>query len=176
MKLIIPISTVMLIALLSQIALAKLTPDEQAEIVSAHNQWRRVVNVPDLHWSAKLADMAQRHADTLKNAKACQPMHSQASDFGENMFWASPIQYSDGFTEIQQLTPTQVVDDWGSEKNDYNYPSNSCAVGKRCGHYTQIIWNSTTEVGCGKAFCPDNSQVWVCNYEPAGNYVGQKPY
>jgi len=103
-------------------------------------------------------------------------MHSQANDFGENVFWASPAQYSDGFTEIQQLTPTQVVDDWGSEKNDYNYPSNSCAVGKMCGHYTQIVWKSTTEVGCGKALCPDNSQVWVCSYEPAGNYVGQRPY
>ena len=176
MKRIIPISTVMLIILYPEITLAELTADEKAEIVLAHNHWRSAVNVPELHWSSKLADMAQRHADTLKNAKACQPIHSQASNVGENVFWASPMQYSDGFSEIQQLTPAQIVDDWASEKKDFHYFSNSCAMGKQCGHYTQIVWKSTTEVGCGKAYCPDNSQVWVCNYAPAGNYVGQKPY
>jgi uncharacterized protein YkwD len=66
MKLIIPISTVMLVVLHPEMTLAELTPDEQTEIVLAHNHWRRVVNIPDLQWSAKLADMAQRHADTLR--------------------------------------------------------------------------------------------------------------
>ena len=40
----------------------------------------------------------------------------------------------------------------------------------------KIVWSNTTEVGCGMALCSDNSQFWVCNYTPPGNYRGQKPY
>ena len=97
-------------------------------------------------------------------------------NLGENLFWASPLNYSDGSSAVQIITPTQVVDNWASEKADYNYASNTCAAGKVCGHYTQVVWRSTVEIGCGRAVCQDNSQVWVCNYNPAGNIIGQRPY
>ncbi|MEM6522020.1 MAG: CAP domain-containing protein, partial [Cyanobacteria bacterium P01_C01_bin.70] len=44
-----------------------------------------------------------------------------------------------------------VVAAWVAEKADYDYASNSCASGKVCGHYTQIVWRETTAVGCGVA-------------------------
>ncbi len=70
------------------------------------------------------------------------------------------------------------VDSWASEVPWYDYASNSCnaPAGKSCGHYTQVVWAKSTEVGCGVAICDDKGQVWVCNYKPAGNYSGQKPY
>ena len=155
---------------------SNLSPDEQIETVMAHNHGRNAEKIPALHWSSALADIAQDYADTLKTREACELRHSKSSDLGENLFWASPIISSEGGSKVQRLTPTHVIDDWGSEKNDYRYSTNTCFVGKMCGHYTQIVWESTTEVGCGKAICPDKSQVWVCNYKPAGNFVGQKPY
>jgi pathogenesis-related protein 1 len=148
---------------------------EQAEIVTAHNNWRSQVNIPRLHWSPTIAELAQSYADSLKSNEDCQPSHS-ATDLGENLFWASPITYSDGRSEFLPMTPARVIDDWGGEKDDYDSASNTCAIGKVCGHYTQMVWKSTTEIGCGKAVCPDNSQIWVCNYRPAGNIVGQHPY
>jgi hypothetical protein len=45
-----------------------------------------------------------------------------------------------------------------------------------CGHYTQIIWRNTTEVGCGMATCSNGSEIWVCNYNPPGNYLRQNAY
>jgi hypothetical protein len=53
-----------------------------------------------------------------------------------------------------------------------------------CGHYTQIVWKTTTRLGCGVALCDQNSpfmgfpkwEFWVCNYAPPGNYNGQRPY
>ena len=95
---------------------------------------------------------------------------------GENIFWAGAVTWSDGKTAKQDVTPTQVTDSWGSEKANYTYSSNSCEAGKTCGHYTQVVWSKTTEVGCGTAVCDDSTQVWVCNYSPAGNMAGEKPY
>ena len=46
-----------------------------------------------------------------------------------------------------------------------------------CGHYTQMVWQTSTKVGCAMAVCEDSQeQVWVCQYQPAGNWVGKKPY
>lgn len=159
-------------------AAADFTADEQTEIVAAHNYWRSQVRTPKLKWSPTIAGIAQMYADELRAAHACKPLHSQGMDLGENLFWASPLSYSDGASDVQAVTPTQVIDSWGIEKADYNTNTNTntCAAGKVCGHYTQIVWESTTEIGCGKAVCRDNSQIWVCNYHPAGNIIGRRPY
>jgi pathogenesis-related protein 1 len=70
-----------------------------------------------------------------------------------------------------------VVNSWGNERADYNYKNNSCREGKMCGHFTQLVWQSTTSVGCAVAECEDShEQIWVCQYQPAGNWIGQKPY
>jgi len=47
-----------------------------------------------------------------------------------------------------------------------------------CGHYTQVVWSGTTHVGCAAAIdasC-EWAQVWVCQYSPPGNYMGQTAY
>ena len=147
---------------------------QQQEFLAAHNRWRKEVGSPPLKWSPALASTAQAWADHLKEANGCKMEHSH-SDLGENLHWASP-KWSDGRVAEQVVTPSSVVDSWASERADYNPRTNSCARGAKCGHYTQMVWRNTTQVGCGKALCKDFSQVWVCNYAPAGNYVGQKPY
>jgi pathogenesis-related protein 1 len=163
-------------SVISTACAANLTSGEQAEMVAAHNEWRREVNVSPLIWSAPLADTAQAYADKLKAARGCNPVHGGAKRLGENLYWASALKYSGGTTKAQTITPTQVANAWGSEKANYNYSTNTCARGKACGHYTQMVWESTDKVGCGKAVCRDDSQVWVCNYKPSGNIVGRKPY
>lgn len=152
--------------------------DIAVETVAAHNAWRTLVGVPNIAWSNTLAATAQAYADHLKATNNCAMVHSGAAGLGENLYWASGLMYGNGTTAPNPKTPTQVVDAWASEKANYTYASNSCAAGKVCGHYTQLVWANTTQVGCGHASCSatDNSSVWVCNYAPPGNYVGQKPY
>ena len=149
---------------------------QQTEMVAAHNKYRSIVGVPALTWSSTLASTAQAYADELKTTQACQLIHSHAAGLGENLYWASAMVYSNGISKPQEITPNQVTDSWGSEKENYSYATNTCVAGEMCGHYTQAIWNTTTQIGCGIAMCNDNSQVWVCNYYPAGNWVGKKPY
>lgn len=142
------------------------------EIVAAHNTWRTEVGVAPLTYSDTLAASAQAWADTLKSTKNCALSHSGGAT-GENLYWAGA--WSNG--PAQSITSTEVVNAWGNEKADYTYATNSCAANKACGHYTQIVWKNTTSVGCGVAVCDSpKNQVWVCQYSPAGNYVGQKPY
>jgi hypothetical protein len=79
---------------------------------------------------------------------------------------------------------SEVVQAWASEAADYDYASNSCAPGKVCGHYTQLVWRNSTLVGCAYARCTQNSpfdgvptwDFWVCDYSPPGNWIGQRPY
>ena len=149
---------------------------QQTEMVTAHNKYRSIVGVPALTWSSTLATTAQAYADKLKATQACQPIHSHDAGLGENLYWASAMVYSNGTSKLQAITPNQVTDSWGSEKDNYSYVTNTCVAGKVCGHYTQVIWKATTQIGCGNAVCKDNTQVWVCNYYPAGNLVGKKPY
>jgi len=153
-----------------------LTAPQQTEMVKAHNRWRQKVRVPALSWADDLGDTAQQWAEHLRDANDCNMVHSGASKLGENLYWASAVSWSDGGSERQEVTPAQVTDSWGSEKADYNYATNRCVSGKMCGHYTQLVWKGSTEVGCGMAVCGDDSQVWVCNYRPAGNFIGRKPY
>lgn len=152
---------------------------DPAAIVSAHNKWRAAVGVKEqLSYSPELATSAQAWAEKLKQNNQCRMKHSAPeARYGENIYWASAIQWSDGRKELQAVTPAKVVDSWGSEKPDYNYQSNRCKAGKMCGHYTQMVWRTTQKVGCAVAVCEDTQQqVWVCQYQPAGNRAGSRPY
>ena len=156
-------------------------PSTMSGMLETHNQVRADVAVMPLIWSSQMTSYAQEWATYLANNNNCEMRHRSAAginplNVGENLFWGSAVTFSDGRTEIQAVTPTQVARAWADEKTDYNYASNTCAQGKICGHYTQMVWNTTTEVGCGMAICPDKGQIWVCNYNPPGNYNGVKPY
>jgi hypothetical protein len=48
-----------------------------------------------------------------------------------------------------------------------------------CGHYTQVVWRASTQIGCGVTSCGSGFRMQtevICNYAPAGNFVGEKPY
>ncbi|XOF33010.1 MAG: CAP domain-containing protein [Candidatus Electrothrix sp. YB6] len=148
-----------------------LTP---SAMTAAHNTWRSQIGVPALRWSDSLARSSQQWADHLAGNN-CRMQHStHGGDYGENLYWVGPITSSDGNAAVQAFTAQKVVDSWGSENKYYDYEDNSCH--SVCGHYTQVVWKSTTEVGCAVAVCGNKGQIWVCQYTPSGNMAGQRPY
>lgn len=139
----------------------KQLPRIAQEMLAAHNSVRARHGVPPLRWSDELAKYAQKWAHTL--IARGEFSHHRNLQYGENLF-----EVSGG-----SATADEVVSGWAAEAKKYNYRNNTCSG--RCGHYTQIVWRDTKMVGCGMAR-DRGREVWVCNYEPAGNIMGERPY
>lgn len=133
------------------------------EMLKAHNELRRARKIRPLHWSISLAESAQQWADHLASIGVME--HNLQLRVGQNLYVIS------GAT----ARPAMVVRRWAEEAADYREPQNYCRPGAVCGHFTQIIWAATEEVGCGVAGGM-RRQFWVCFYLPPGNFAGQKPY
>ena len=151
---------------------AGVEPAAMRGATAAHNRARASVQppapvpLPKLIWDNDLQRLAQHWADR------CVFEHSHGAT-GENLFAGTADHYEPAF----------VVDDWVSEKKDYHFAGNSCDGA--CGHYTQVVWANSRRVGCAMQTCTKHSpfgastgawQLWVCEYDPPGNYVGQWPY
>lgn len=131
------------------------------EMLAAHNAVRAGVKVPPLQWSEHLAAVAQQWANTLLARR--QFIHNLDSPYGENLFDVSGA----------AATPAVAFKFWASESRNYDYATNTCRG--LCGHYTQIVWRDTKSVGCAVAR-GGGREVWMCAYDPAGNWLGQRPY
>lgn len=131
-------------------------------MLDAHNIWRQRYSVPPLVWDAGTAAVAQDWANQM--AATADFRHRPNNALGENI-WAG----SSGF-----FVPSDAVNAWGNEVENYDFATDTCAVGKVCGHFTQLVWARTTRVGCGKATGFGND-YFVCNYDPPGNVGGETP-
>jgi pathogenesis-related protein 1 len=152
----------------------ELSPAVRDEFVAAHNRWRSQAGVEPMRWSSDLAESAQSWASALAR-KGCRLKHSSTNDLGENLY----LRERRGGGRLglfEHATPTEIIDAWGKESNYFSYARNRCAAGQSCGHYTQIVWRETRDVGCAVSVCPDSTQIGVCQYWPAGNVVGRRPY
>jgi uncharacterized protein YkwD len=159
-------------------------------MTAAHNAARQSLQLdpplPDLAWSESLADFAQEWAETLVNDENCGTIfHRTQSMYGENIATRGnkPLRV--------EYPPEDAVESWFSEIDCWEYGTirgtESCDSActdelnaSGCGHFTQIAWRNSRALGCGYASCQDTQgffrEVWVCNYDPPGNYVGQAPY
>jgi pathogenesis-related protein 1 len=176
---------------ISGVAGAPLSNAEVAEILAAHNAVRQrvaraeaqrlggTVRIPNLIWDSALAIVAQEWADSLIKRNPPIGRHRkggelQQLDLGENWYLA----WWEGTPP--DLSAKSVVESWAEEEKWYNYDDNICVPGKDCLHYTQLVWSNTERLGAGRAVrtTADGRTyvIWVCNYAPAGNIKGQKPY
>ena len=135
-----------------------LTQPEITELLASHNKARAEQKLPPLVWDCALANLAQQWANRGVYA------HRGDSAFGENIFVASNPAEAVG----------TVVKTWVGEKANWTNKTAKCAPGKVCNHYTQVMWNTTSQVGCGiNRNSPGQwKTIVVCNYNPAGNLGG----
>jgi pathogenesis-related protein 1 len=143
------------------------------DMLAQTNAERSLVSDAPLQWSSDLANRAQSWAIQ------CNFSHNQnRGNSGENIYADSNVSESASDAGIAAETA------WAQEKQYYDPSTNTCASGQVCGHYTQLVWSSTTQVGCAVVNCPNGisntsfgaGTIVVCEYSPPGNYVGQSPY
>ena len=137
----------------------------QKDLLEEHNLQRKEVGVTPIGWSTDLAQDALGWAKELAQRGGGLQHDPNRKKEGENI-WAGTAGHR-SFTEM--------VSAWSREKKDFIYgPLEYNNLGK-VGHYTQMIWKSTTKVGCALA-SNGKMDYLVCRYSPQGNYTGQKPY
>ena len=154
-------------------------------ITQAHNDLRKKYGSPALKYSKALEKAAKKWASKLQ-ADGCDMVHShgKVGETGENLFWASAYKRANAkdakgnwiwHSKLKKVKEQDVVQAWYDEVQWYDYETNSCEENQMCGHYTQVVWNTTTELGCAAMACNDRSQVWVCEYTTPGNVSVQYP-
>jgi pathogenesis-related protein 1 len=150
-------------------------PPAVAGITAAHNRVRARVGVPPLQWNAALAEVARRWANACVDREPPRGMIDHSSGRVEG--FAGPLGENLYATTAPVAEVEQAVRSWADEAANYDYASNTCKGGV-CGHYTQVAWRATREVGCAVGSCPrlQYRSTLVCVYAPAGNVVGQRPY
>lgn len=138
------------------------------DMLEAHNIARQEVGLPQLVWSDRLVSDAQRWAEHLarRNLYDHAPPDIRKGQ-GENLWRGSRDRWS----------PWEMIGFFVNEKRHFR-PGNFPDVSRTgswgdVGHYTQIIWPETREVGCAIART-DYDEVLVCRYFPAGNIWGQR--
>lgn len=139
-------------------------------ILAAHNAARADAGTPDLAWSDQLAADAAPWARELARRGTLEhsPAQGRAGE-GENLWMGTAGAYTLG----------QMVGGWTAEKASFRpgvFPDVATRGGwQAVGHYTQMIWRDTTQVGCALA-TSGHWDVLVCRYAPAGNMVGEAPF
>jgi hypothetical protein len=156
-------------------------------IVEQHNAARAKVMtttpLPPVTWSAELAKYAQEWTDmTCTSPRHRSGPSLNGKPLGENLYASSGL----GDT----MAGKQAVDGWAGEVACYTYgtfmKADKCDMmctsmmhSDGCGHYTQVVWRASTQIGCGVSTCGSGFSMQtevICNYAPAGNYVGMNPY
>ena len=147
-----------------------LTSNFEMRVLAAHNRERQAMGVGPLQWNPALAIDARHWADHLSSTGGFEHAPERVREpEGENL-WAG----TRGYYGVEAM-----VDGWVREKRYFQYgrfPNNSI-TGRVAdvGHYTQLVWRQTRQVGCAMA-TGAKEDVLVCRYSEAGNYFGERPF
>ncbi|AQZ16189.1 PRY3 (YJL078C) [Zygosaccharomyces parabailii] len=129
--------------------------DFQSTMVDGHNDKRaKHESTGSLEWDDSLAQYAQNYADKYDCSGSLT--HS-GGPYGENL--------AVGYTS------QGTIDAWYNEIEKYNW--SDPGFSESTGHFTQVVWKSTTKVGCGSKQCGGSVGTYIiCSYNPAGNFIG----
>lgn len=152
---------------LQPVAVPQAAGNMPERLLAAHNRERAAVGVPPLRWDPALAAAAASYGPTLAALGRLEhsPRGSRPGQ-KENLWMGTRGAYS----------PEQMVGNWAEEKAWFRpgiFPNvSSTGNWLDVSHYTQMIWRSTTDVGCA-VHQSRTSDYLICRYSPGGNIDGK---
>ncbi|KAM3625921.1 uncharacterized protein V6R79_019824 [Siganus canaliculatus] len=140
---------------------------ERLQIVAQHNRLRSWVqpvaaNMQKMEWDEKLALLAKQRAASCGAALPSQ-RSSSLSLIGWNIHLSA----------YAVASFSRVIDSWFKEGDDFLYLSGKCRDNATCQHYTQLVWATSSHVGCASQLCLNEGEprkIFVCAYFPGGNW------
>jgi len=153
-----------------------------ATFLASFNGLRGPHSLKSLVWNTDLADGAAAYAKTCP--KVTSTAVSRAKDFASRRKVAYTTAYANSVGEtVATATGKPAATVWNQENQYFNCAANTCASGKNCKHYLQIVWSSTSQVGCAGATCTTGSpfgatnggtwNVLVCRWNPSAKSSGR---
>jgi hypothetical protein len=141
-----------------------LTSSQVADITNYINQYRAKNGAPPLNYNATIAAFSQQWANHLLSNNLFQ--HSGTQLYGEN------LAYFQGYgTDLMALIKMS-VDAWYNEISSYDF--NNPGFSEATGHFTCLVWLSSTEYGIAISFDPSSTKAIITmNTSPPGNVIGQ---
>ena len=137
-------------------------------LLALHNRERAAVGAPPLGWDAQLAAAAAAYGPVLarQGRLSHSPQESRPGQ-AENLWMGTRGGYS-----LEEM-----AGGWAAEKRLFRpgvFPDvSSTGHWADVSHYTQMIWRSTTRLGCA-LHRSERSDFLICRYSPPGNVVGQR--
>ncbi len=139
-------------------------------LLASHNRERTAMGIAPLAWDARLAADAAEFARELAATNSFGHSDEDPDNpVGENLFAGTTGYYA----------PEAMVGAWVEEKKHFKagiFPNNSRTGNlEDVGHYTQLMWRDTGQVGCAVAKGED-LEFLVCRYTQVGNVEGERPF
>ncbi len=129
---------------------------DSKKVCTVVNNWRKMYGAPPLTWSTKLASEAQAWAD-----KGVFRHASDTGGAGENLYCGPKLQ-----TDAADAIACFMRE---AKAYDYANPGFSHAAG----HFTQMVWVGSKEIGVGCAKLPTGMYMYVFRFAPRGNVIGR---
>jgi uncharacterized protein YkwD len=149
---------------MSSITQPPLTAAQKNEITDYINAYRAKHQSPPLQWDNTIAAFSQQWSYHLVSNHLFQ--HSTGSDYGEN------LAYFQGYGTDPMTLLKKAVDSWYNEVSLYNF--NNPGFSQGTGHFTCLVWKSSTNYGMGISIDTATNTVDITfNTSPPGNYSGQ---
>ncbi|MEP6519559.1 CAP family protein [Microcoleus vaginatus] len=146
-------------------------------LLSKHNTYRNAHRSSAMTLNDSLNSTAQSWAKQIARTGVLAHSSSrQRNGAGENLY----VFYTTAGSIATDALANSAIKTWYDEVAKYNYTNPGFAT--TTGHFTQVVWKSSTQLGCGAAQGTKTLQgkqhqafYVVCHYAPAGNVTGQFP-
>jgi len=165
----------------------ELTEGAKAAIVEAHNEQRRKIargeetsgsqpaasNMKKLKWNDEIAAIAQRWADQCIFDHDVNRNTVEGTWVGQNAYFKGSSQKKDKETLMTEVGNEATLA-WYNEVESPGFNNahiNPFVFSHDAGHYTQVVWAETEEIGCGWTYYAEQvgpflayKSLTICNY------------